>query len=110
MKKANTLKIISSIIICTVFLIFAYGSDKQSNSTTEQTTTTQQTDTMPTTEDDNICSVCNGLGVVNTYSYDGCHDVSHFGVSDCSSDHHTSACTSSGEKTCPCCHGTGKSH
>ena len=111
MRKQNTLKIFSSIIICAFFLILAYGSDKKNNNNT--TTNTTNSENASSSEqapaEENVCSKCNGLGVVNTYSYDGCHDVSHFAVSDCGSDHHTSECTSSGEKTCPCCNGTGKS-
>ena len=104
MKKQNTFKIISSLIICTVFLIFAYGSDKTSPA--NNSTSTQQS----TPVDDNVCSVCNGMGVIATYSYNGCHDVSHYSHGDCASDHHTSECTQSGTKTCACCHGTGKNH
>lgn len=56
----------------------------------------------------NVCKRCEGSGVIATYSTLGCKDpLSHY-QGDCKAEEHTSSCTASGSKTCPCCHGSGK--
>lgn len=74
-------------------------SNKNTESSTEQNTV-----------DEDVCSKCGGTGYVPTYSIEGCRHPAHFSVGDCTSDHHSAECISSGSKTCPCCNGTGKSH
>jgi hypothetical protein len=94
-------KSIASLFITGLFLFMAFGSDESKSSETKSTNIEEK-------KQEQKCNRCGGSGYIATYGAYGCKHMSHFASSPCGSDSHTSDCISSGSKTCPCCHGTGK--
>lgn len=101
--KKKYLKVMYSTLIVGAFLVLAFGSDESKSSSSSSSNSSS-----PTKTEEKKCERCGGRGRIATYGAYGCSDMSHFASYDCGTDSHTSSCTSSGSKTCPCCNGTGK--